>query len=287
MMNGGMLEDIAIIGGLIGVQFVYAGNAVLLSYLMSLGVESLTLVIFTSFATFLILLPLAFYYERCKWPRRVSFKLLIQLLSLSLGGLEKVNLSCTYSRVKIIGTLLCVLGALAMSILQSISTKTTSAKEGKIQLLSPPPNVAFTLGDFPAPMSLCAITSFFGTFMTAAVQLVEDHEFKPGWPIVSVGDMIAYSLLAGAVSGICLSVNGWALEKRGPVLVSMFSPIGTVCSVLFSVVTLGQTINIGSFAGMFLMFTGFYFVLWAKGTEGYAKGGGLESEYDAEKPLLS
>lgn len=64
MMNGGMLEDIAIIGGLIGVQFVYAGNAVLLSYLMSLGVESLTLVIFTSFATFLILLPLAFYYER-------------------------------------------------------------------------------------------------------------------------------------------------------------------------------------------------------------------------------
>ncbi|KAG4378973.1 hypothetical protein GLYMA_17G142402v4 [Glycine max] len=191
MMNGGMLEDIAIIGGLIGVQFVYAGNAVLLSYLMSLGVESLTLVIFTSFATFLILLPLAFYYERCKWPRRVSFKLLIQLLSLSLGGvtlfqslflqginltsptmgtampnlapglifiiawifrwpprlinhgLEKVNLSCTYSRVKIIGTLLCVLGALAMSILQSISTKTTSAKEGKIQLLSPPPNVMF------------------------------------------------------------------------------------------------------------------------------------------------
>lgn len=64
MMNGGMIEDIAIIGGLIGVQFVYAGNAVLLSYLMSLGVESLTLVIFTSFATFLILLPLAFYYER-------------------------------------------------------------------------------------------------------------------------------------------------------------------------------------------------------------------------------
>ncbi|RZB56850.1 WAT1-related protein [Glycine soja] len=326
MMNGGMLEDIAIIGGLIGVQFVYAGNAVLLSYLMSLGVESLTLVIFTSFATFLILLPLAFYYERCKWPRRVSFKLLIQLLSLSLGGvtlfqslflqginltsptmgtampnlapglifiiawifrLEKVNLSCTYSRVKIIGTLLCVLGALAMSILQSISTKTTSAKEGKIQLLSPPPNVMFgQTQDNRLSLSLGCNLHIVKQHCPT-VQLVEDHEFKPGWPIVSVGDMIAYSLLAGAVSGICLSVNGWALEKRGPVLVSMFSPIGTVCSVLFSVVTLGQTINIGSFAGMFLMFTGFYFVLWAKGTEGYAKGGGLESEYDAEKPLLS
>uniref|UniRef100_K7MLL3 WAT1-related protein n=1 Tax=Glycine max TaxID=3847 RepID=K7MLL3_SOYBN len=294
MMNGGMLEDIAIIGGLIGVQFVYAGNAVLLSYLMSLGVESLTLVIFTSFATFLILLPLAFYYERCKWPRRVSFKLLIQLLSLSLGGvtlfqslfLQGINLTSP--------TMGTAMPNLAPGLIFIIAWIFRHKIIGCLYLLAAifilSSNIvlqAFTLGDFPAPMSLCAITSFFGTFMTAAVQLVEDHEFKPGWPIVSVGDMIAYSLLAGAVSGICLSVNGWALEKRGPVLVSMFSPIGTVCSVLFSVVTLGQTINIGSFAGMFLMFTGFYFVLWAKGTEGYAKGGGLESEYDAEKPLLS
>jgi len=30
------------------------------------------------------------------------------------------------------------------------------------------------------------------------------------------------------------------------------------------------------------MFTGLYFVLWAKGKED-----GLESEFDAEKPLLS
>lgn len=58
------MEDVAIIGGLIGVQVIYAGNAVLMSYLMSLGLTSLTIVIFTSFATFLILLPFAFYYER-------------------------------------------------------------------------------------------------------------------------------------------------------------------------------------------------------------------------------
>ncbi|RDX87140.1 WAT1-related protein, partial [Mucuna pruriens] len=348
VISGGIMEDIVMIGGLVGVQFVYAGNAVLLSYLMSLGLQSLTIVIFTSFATFLILLPLAFYYERCKWPTKISFKLLIQFLLLSLGGvtmfqplflkgidltspamgtampnlapglifiiawifrLEKVKLSCTYSRVKIVGTFLCVLGALTMSIMQSLSTS-TSSKEGKIQLPSPPPNVtfdrhkligclyllasivilssnivlqAFTLGDFPAPMSLCALTSFIGTFMAVTVQLVEDHEFKTGWPLVRVVDMIGYSFLAGAVSGICLSFNGWALEKRGPVLVSMFSPISTVCSAIFSVVTLGQTINIGSFAGMFLMFIGLYFVLWAKGKEGYAK----QSDYDAEKPLLS
>ena len=38
---------------------------------------------------------------------------------------------------------------------------------------------------------------------------------------------------------------------------------------------------------MFLMFTGLYFVIWAKGKEGYYEGDGLESEFDAEKPPLS
>ncbi|CAL0313745.1 unnamed protein product [Lupinus luteus] len=351
-MEGGMVEDASIIGGLIGVQFVYAGNAVLLSYLMTLDLNSLTIVIFSSFVTFLVLIPVAFYYERSIWPKKFSFKLFIQILLLSFGGvtllqslfleginltspcmgtgmpnlapglifiialtfrMEKVDLSCTYSKVKIIGALLCVLGALTMSVMSSISISATN-KEATIQLLSSPTDSffdrekifgclyllaavcilssniilqAFTLGDFPAPVSLCAITAFFGACMTAIAQLLQDHEFKTSWPLVSMGDLIAYSLLAGTVNGICLSFHGWALKKKGPVLVSMFSPIGTVCSVIFSYVTLGDTINIGSFGGMILMFTGLYFVLWAKGKEGYASGNGLECDFNAEKPLLS
>ncbi|EEF33443.1 hypothetical protein RCOM_1059880 [Ricinus communis] len=77
------------------------------------------------------------------------------------------------------------------------------------------------------------------------------------------------------------------MRKRGPVLVSMFSPIGTVISVVLSIVTLGETIRIGSLAGMLLMFTGLYFVLWAKGKEGYLDAVAMESEFDPKKPLLS
>jgi hypothetical protein len=58
------LEDLVIIVGLIMVQFVYAGNSVLLSYLMSLGLNPLTIVIFSTFATFLILSPIAVHFER-------------------------------------------------------------------------------------------------------------------------------------------------------------------------------------------------------------------------------
>jgi hypothetical protein len=64
LLKKDVMEDVAIIGGLIGVQFVYAGNAVLLSYLMSMGLRPITIVIFSTFATFLILCPIAVYFER-------------------------------------------------------------------------------------------------------------------------------------------------------------------------------------------------------------------------------
>jgi hypothetical protein len=60
----GLVEDVTLIGGLIGIQFIYAGNAELMSYSMSLGISPLTIVIFTSIATFLILFPAAFFFER-------------------------------------------------------------------------------------------------------------------------------------------------------------------------------------------------------------------------------
>ncbi|KAM3734835.1 hypothetical protein ACB098_10G044100 [Castanea mollissima] len=347
LLKRNLLEDVAIIGGLIGVQIVYAGNSVLLSYLMALGLESFTIVIFSTFATFLILSPIAIYFERDRWPKKLNSRLIIQLILISFGGvtlfqslflkginltspamatampnlapglifviawafrLERVKLSCVYSKVKIVGTCLCVVGALTMSIMQSTGVPT---KESPLTSPSSPvfdkqkiigclyliaavfvlsSNVvlqATTMVEFPAPISLCAITSLIGVTITAAIQLIQDHKIETGWPLVSLGNLVGYSLLAGAVSGSCLSFNNWAMKKRGPVLVSTFSPVSTVCSIIFSIATLGETVNIGSLAGMFLMFTGLYFVLWAKGKEGYYEGDGPESEFDAEKPLLS
>ncbi|CAN0908472.1 WAT1-related protein At5g47470 [Linum grandiflorum] len=329
-----VLEEIGLLGGLILVQFVYAGNSVLLSYLMSVGLTPLTIVIFSTFATFLVVSPFAFYFERKRWPTRFSFKFVTQLLLISFGGvtlfqsfflkgikmtspalatampnlapafifiiawtlgLERVRFGCTYSKLKIVGTLLCVVGALTMSVMHSRSTKdasliSSSATTDDIILIDKEKLVgclylmaavfvlssnvvlqATTLGDFPAPMSLCAITSLIGVVITAIVQLLQGQTMSDiFFPLVDVGDLIGYSLLGGAVGGACVSFNGWAMKKRGPVLVSMFSPIGTVISVVLSVVTLGDTIYIGSLCGMLLMFTGLYLFLWAKGKEGYS-----------------
>ncbi|GAB2300859.1 hypothetical protein Dimus_034894 [Dionaea muscipula] len=274
-----LIEEVAIIAGLVGVQFVYAGNSVLSSYLMSLGLNPFSLIVFSTSATFLVLSPISFIFERRQWPEKLTWKLMVQLVLIAFSGvtlfqslllqglkmtspaiatampnlapgfifaiawafrLEKVKTSCLYSKVKIGGTLLCVVGAVTMSVLQS--TTIHSTQEEASSLLSPPPENTFdsekligclylmaavfalssnivlqahTLGDFPAPMSLCAITSLIGVIITALVELGQYHRFDIGWSGLGVGNLIGYSLLAGTVIGTCVSFNGWAMKKEG------------------------------------------------------------------------
>ncbi|KAL2545265.1 WAT1-related protein [Forsythia ovata] len=348
------IENVAIITGLTLMQLLYSGNSILLSYLLKLGFHPSSLIIFSTFATFLVLSPVSILFERSQWPNHISYRLWIQLLLLSFGGvtvfqslfmrgvsltspamatampnlapgliffiawgfrLEKVELGCRYSRAKIMGTLLCVIGAVLMSLMQS-SIQVHPAKEGQVSLPSLSADGTFdnqmivgclylmaavfvmssqvvlqatTLRDFPAPVSLCAITSLIGVVMTGSIQLIEDDGWKTGWPLLSIRELIAYSILAGSVSGLCVSFNAWAMKKRGPVMVSIFNPLGTVITVVLSYITLGDSISVESLAGMCLMFIGLYLVLWAKGKERFQIGevNSMESEYDVEKPLLS
>ncbi|CAG7894933.1 unnamed protein product [Brassica rapa] len=345
-MKKEMIEEVVIIGGLVMVQFVYAGNSLLMSYLMSLGLGPLTIVIFSTFATFLILSPFALLFERKQWPDELSPRLIGKLVLISFAGvtlfqtlflegirltspamatampnlapgliffiawmvrLEKMDMKCLYSKLKILGTLLCVFGALTMSLMHSASIIQDEKDNasifvfdrdrvvgcmyllGAVFILSS--NVvlqASTLAEFPAPISLSAITSLIGVVITTMLQLLQNPNTKVVTrSLISISNLVGFSLLGGMVSGACVSFNGWAMKKRGPVMVSMFSPIATVISVGFSVVTLGEPVRIGSVGGMALMFIGLYLVLWAKGKEGFSQIDSFESEYDPKKPLLS
>ncbi|KAJ8436335.1 hypothetical protein Cgig2_005259 [Carnegiea gigantea] len=325
MINWGVLgrervEGWVIMGGLVGIQFIYAGNAVFFSYLMSLGVSPLSHIILSTLPTFFpvsftlaavpkeiqckafisaclcsihwgnivaIIIPqgveddfssncyshaqprswhylsnlLGFRVFICPIPltnsiyfqglfNRSCFTSYDKIICHRLCRFEPVRLSCNYSRVKIIGTLICVIGrifdkekivgclylALAVFILSS--------------------NVvlqAHILGELPAPMTLCAVTSLIGFVTTMLAQLAQEHRIRLSLPLVRFCDLITFSLfvskfcgastldhvlfktnLLGFLGGVCVSFSGWALKKRGPVLVSMLSPIATVISTILS-----------------------------------------------------
>ncbi|KAJ8632167.1 hypothetical protein MRB53_025503 [Persea americana] len=353
--RGEFVEEFIISTGLISVQIVYAIYAVFLSHLLTIGLHPLFLVIYGSLVTSLILAPFAFLFERSKWPQKLNPLLLLQFVMVAFGGvtfqglmllgikntspaiasampnlapglifiiawcfkLEKVDPKCIYSKAKIMGTLVCLAGAVSMNLLQysplspSMTTQDsvflynnfsnqvmgTRRIIGSMYLLAAIFIVsctmvlqARTMGDFPAPMSLCVATSFIGSILTVALQLIQEGKLSSGVPSLTINTLLSYTILAGIVNGLSIAFQAWCVKKRGPVLVSMFSPVGTVCSVIVSGLTLGEPITIGSVAGMFLMFTGLYVVLWAKKREGYNL---LDDDdrvlgiHDTEKPLLS
>ncbi|GAB2230188.1 hypothetical protein Drorol1_Dr00014446 [Drosera rotundifolia] len=351
--RGNLTEEIGIISGLIGVEILHGVIMVLLSYIMGLGLDQFSLIVFSTFFSFLFLLPISLIFERELWPKKLTIKFMVQLVLIAFTGttlfqslllrglkmtspalsaampnltpafifiiawvfrLEKVNLSCLYSKLKILGTLLCVVGAAAMSIM--ISTTTQSADPVASSSPSPPTNIfdlkkiigclylitavialssslalqAYTLGDFHAPITLSALQSLAGSILTALAELCQEQKFDVGWPAVTIVSLIGFTLLIGTLNGMAVSFTTWAMKKRGPVLVSMFGPIATVASALLAVIFLGDTIKIGSLPGMFVMFGGLYLVLWAKRKEGYTCNISKEiviDDSDAEKPLLA
>lgn len=59
-----VIEEIALVMGLVSVQFLMAGNAILLSIILKTGIQPSSLIICSTFATFLVLSPLAILFER-------------------------------------------------------------------------------------------------------------------------------------------------------------------------------------------------------------------------------
>ncbi|KAL1194659.1 WAT1-related protein [Cardamine amara subsp. amara] len=354
MMKRETLEEVGLIGGLVGTQVIYAANSELLSHMLSLGLDPLLIVIFCTFTAFLLTTPLAFLFERKLWPRSLSLKLktkvvLVALVGVTLfqwlylegmkhtsasmatampnlcpafifviawaAGMEKVKLSCMYSRIKIGGTVLCVMGALIMSLMHSATATSSAVKTmpivsddlvldkdkilGCLYLLLAVCGLscsvvlqASILAEFPAPLSMFSMVFLVGGITTIALQYVLNGSMEMGSAsAIGLGNLIGYAMLGGLVSGGGLSFNAWVIKRKGPVVVSLFSPIATVVCVFVSALTMEESFNLGSFAGMALMFGGLYFVLWSKGKEDYREGDEdeesvLRTEFDLQKPLL-
>ncbi|KAM0874302.1 hypothetical protein ACQ4PT_037527 [Festuca glaucescens] len=342
-------EDAAISLGLVAVQLAGAAYMVVLTPILALGLDPLFLVTFGSLSTGLFTLPFAVNLERNKWPSELSNRLVIQFVLLSLGGVtlfqalmlhgmkktspaiasampnlapglifvvagclrfERVDIKCQYTRAKILGTLLCLGGAITMSILQSPAAPPrrrppdlAAAKShqdwvvgclcllGAVLVLSGTIILqAATMIRFPAPFTLCSVTSLIGAVMTGLFQVTTAGRLSPGTPQTSTEIILSLVFVGGLVSSVCVMFQTWALEKKGPVVVSLFSPTQTVGTAIFSALFLGREVQPASMLGMVFLFSGLYLVLWAKKKEGQVLPAdrvvAYGTEDDVEKPLL-
>ncbi|XP_074580928.1 WAT1-related protein At5g47470-like [Curcuma longa] len=213
---------------------------------------------------------------------------------------ERFDIKCWYTRVKILGNIVCIGGAVAFSIYQNPSSPPANSIDGGIFagwfigclcLFGAVLMVSFatimqaaTLIEFPAPISLCAFASLLGAVFTAIAQLLIDGKIDVGTSAISCWDIIRVALTSGAVNSACIGFISWSVKEKGPVFVCVFSPVQTVSSAILTAVVLGQSIGLKSIVAMFLMFCGLYEVLWAKTKEDAAFA--QTTTEDIQEPLL-
>ncbi|RHN38581.1 putative EamA domain-containing protein [Medicago truncatula] len=205
-----------------------------------------------------------------------------------LARMEKVNIRSLRTIAKIVGTLICVCGALSIALLKgpkllnaenilptkSIMAITSGSDDswllGCVYLLGS--SVAWSLwlilqvpayASHPNYLSLSAWMCFMATLQSALVTLFLEPDLN-AWKINSLLQFgcALYAGIMGSAFVFCL--QAWCITKRGPLFSAVFSPLLTILVTILAVLLLHEEIYIGSLIGAIGVIIGLYVVLWGK-----------------------
>ncbi|GAY46700.1 hypothetical protein CUMW_099090 [Citrus unshiu] len=211
--------------------------------------------------------------------------------------MEKVAIRSRSSQAKILGTVVSIAGAFIVSLYKGPPLLGfSSPSNSNIQLpVSEYSNWALggllltvtcfssatwkifqaaVLKEYPDKINLVFFSCFFGTIQCAVVSIIVERnpsawKLQPGIQRTAV----IYAAIVGTV--IRSSIIAWCLQKKGPVFVALFKPLGTAIAVFMAVMFLGETPHLGSLIGAVVIAFGFYAVIWAQGKESNMTTGNL------------
>ncbi|XP_051145267.1 WAT1-related protein At1g25270-like [Andrographis paniculata] len=214
-----------------------------------------------------------------------------------LFRMEGLGLKTWAGKAKIMGTCLCIGGAMVLTFYKGFEVKVWSTN---FDLLNKsqhpggppqkPPNGKNNIIGFFLAMGCCFSSSFalicqskmgkvypYHYSSTAIISLMgavqasvygvcverDWSQWRIGWNV---------KLLAAAYMGIVASGVLWAfmmlcVRMKGPLFVSVFNPLMLVLVALFSSLFLNEKLYLGSFLGAVIIICGLYSVLWGKGKE--------------------
>ncbi|XAR65034.1 hypothetical protein NMG60_11008984 [Bertholletia excelsa] len=131
--------------------------------------------------------------------------------------------------------------------------------------------------------------TFFVAILCAILSFVMEKDLD-AWSLRPPVRLVAV-LYSGIVnSAVICSIFLWCLDKRGPIFVSVFGPLGIVISAAVGIIFLGDILYLGSLVGSIIIVIGFYTVIWGKGKEREkieAKGASSFESTEKQAPLLS
>ncbi|ESQ34197.1 hypothetical protein EUTSA_v10009312mg [Eutrema salsugineum] len=110
--------------------------------------------------------------------------------------------------------------------------------------------------------NICMMNAM-GSLVCIVVALCSDRNWKQwrlGWNI-----SLLTTVYAGVVvSGMVMPLVAWCIEKKGPLYVTVFSPIRLLIVALVGSFALEEPLHLGSIIGAMIMVGGVYLVVWCK-----------------------
>ncbi|KAL2649787.1 hypothetical protein R1flu_017915 [Riccia fluitans] len=123
---------------------------------------------------------------------------------------------------------------------------------------------------YPAPISLAASSISVGALALVVTGMFSVAKASD-WVLSTPGNIISV-LYAGAIaSGLNFTLQTWANQRGGPVLVAIYIPLQTVFSAFLGVMILNDPLFLGSVIGAILILTGLYLVIWGQRLHRQAK----------------
>lgn len=116
---------------------------------------------------------------------------------------------------------------------------------------------------FPAPASLSASSIFVGA-LALLLTGVGTISSASEWVISKPGSIVSVVYAGAIASGLNFSLQTWANQRGGPVLVAAYIPLQTVFSAFLGVLVLDDPLFLGSVIGAVLILVGLYLVIWGQ-----------------------
>lgn len=315
---------------MISVQFGFAGMNIISKVALSQGMSHFVLVVYRHVVATLVLVPFAYVLEKKSRPA-LTFRVFCEiffsaLFGLTLNqnfyyaalrytsatfacalsnmlpavtflmaipfGLERVGIRSLAGQAKVLGTIICVGGAMVMTLYKGIPLKLWPSpfhlNEGKGKSGSDSENL--TTGSmlvvasciswsawfiiqgkmsqrYSAKYTSTALMCFLATIQSAVVTLIFERNHPSVWAL-GWDIKLLTSVYSGVVaSGMAFCIMTWCIRRKGPLFVTMFNPLLLIIVAVMSTIILDEKLHLGSVLGSILIVAGLYAVVWGKAKE--------------------